>query len=178
MKPANAKETTTHSTPPLWKRSPIRTGALAVMIALGAATAFITVVPAARAFADGMGDNPHASFFAAMHGGHSHADMHAHFEKVLDEAGVGDAQKQQIHAIMKDAMDAEHADMASFHASLKQLKTLLAATTIDEAAIATVRAEQDRLMLATSHRMADTMIAVARVLTPEQRAKLGAEIDG
>jgi len=54
---------------------------------------------------------------------------------------------------------------------------MTAAATSCETAVARVRSEQDQLMLGTSHRLSDTMLAVARVLTPAQRAKLGEEID-
>ena len=91
--------------------------------------------------------------------------------------GANDAQKQQIHALMKQAMTAEHADMENYHASFGHLKTLLAADPIDDTAIATLRTEQDRLALSASRRLSDTAVAVAHILTPAQRVKLGAEID-
>jgi len=177
MKRSNPNETngSTSHTP---KRPWIRTGALAAAIALGAATTVFAIAPGARALAaghDGAG-GPHA-LFASMHGGHSPDEMHAHFDQVLSDAGTNPAQRAQIHAIMKQAMDAEHADMQRFHESCERLKTVLTASVIDDAAIRSIRAEQDRLVVATSHRLSDTMVAVARVLTPAQRAKLGADID-
>lgn len=156
------------------KHKLIRATALTAAIAFGSATTFMAVATSAQAVA--MHAGGHDSMMMGMHG-HSPEDMHKHFDKVLTEAGASDAQKQQIHAIMKDAMDAEHADMKSFHDGVHQLKTLLTAETIDEAAIARVRDQQDQLMLATSHRLSDTMVAVAKVLDPAQREKLGAEID-
>jgi Spy/CpxP family protein refolding chaperone len=166
--------TTNPSDQPNWKHKLIRATALAGALAFGTATMYLAVVPAAQALA--MHSGGHDSFMAGMHG-HSPEEMHKHFDKVLTEAGASDAQKQQIHTIMKDAMDAEHADMKSFHESCKQLKTLLTAETIDEAAIAKVRDQQDQLLLATSHRVSDALVAAAKVLNPAQRAKLGAEID-
>lgn len=167
---------TTSTDRPNWKHKLIRATALAAAIAFGSATTFMAVTTSAQAFA--MHAGGHDSMMMGMHGSHSPEEMHKHFDKVLTEAGASDAQKQQIHAIMKDAMDAEHADMKSFHDSVHQMKNLLAAETIDEAAIARVRGQQDQLVLATSHRLSDTMLAVAKVLNPAQRAKLGAEIDG
>jgi Spy/CpxP family protein refolding chaperone len=167
----------TQTTGPNRKHKLIRAAALTAAILVGTATTMLAVVPAARAFAAHSDMHDHDSFFASMHGGHSPEQMHAHFDKVLSEAGVSDDQKQQIHGLMKDAMVAEHADMQRFHDSCAQLKTLLTADPIDDAAIQKVRDEQDQLMLATSHRLSDTLIAVAKVLTPEQRSKLGAEID-
>jgi Spy/CpxP family protein refolding chaperone len=181
MKPTHTPSNQTESAQtarPNRKDTLLRATVLTAAIAIGATTLLLSVSPTARAFAMHGGGSDGDSFIAQMHGGgHSHADMHAHFDKVMTEAGIDDARKQQIHGIMKDAMDAEHADMKSFHDSCSQLKTLLTAETIDDAAIAQVRAEQDRLALATSHRLSDTMVAVAKVLTPAQRAKLGAEID-
>jgi len=179
MKSRTPKESTqTPSKRPNWKRRLIRASALTAAIVVGTTTMLLSLSPAARAFAMHSGGDEQGSFFERMHGGaHSQAQMHAHFDKVLTEAGASDAQKQQIHTIMKSAMTDEHADLQRFHATFDQLKTLLTASSIDDAAIANVRAEQDRLMLATSHRMSDTAVAVARVLTPQQREKLGAEID-
>lgn len=178
MKRTTTTDSTQMRSDPDMKHTLIRTGALAAAILIGTTAALLSIVPASRAFAESTGTGGHESFFASMHGGgHSHAGMHAHFDKVLTEAGASDSQKQQIRAIMKDAMIAEHADMETFHDGVKQLKTLLTADAIDDAGIASVRTEQDRLLLATSHRLSDTMVAVAKVLTPAQRAKLGAEID-
>jgi len=166
---------TTSSDQPSWKHKLIRATALAAAIAFGTTTTFTAVAYSAQAFATHAGG--HDSMMMGTHGGHSPEEMHKHFDKVLTEAGASDAQKQQIHTIMKDAMDAEHADMKSFHDSCKQLKRLLTAETIDESAIAKLRDQQDQLMLATSHRLSDTMVAIAKVLNPAQREKLGAEID-
>jgi Spy/CpxP family protein refolding chaperone len=150
---------------------------LAALVMVGATTFYVVASPYALALADAPGASDGRSFMERMHGMHSHADMHAHFDKVMTEAGVDDAQKQQIHAIMKAAMTDEHADMQRFHDNLGQFKTLLSAPRIDDTAIAIVRTEQDRLVLATSRRMSDTAVKVAKMLTPEQRAKLAGEID-
>jgi len=166
---------TTTTNQPNWKHKLLRATALTAAIAFGTATTFTAVTYSAQAFA--MHAGGHDSMMMGMHGGHSPEEMHKHFDKVLTEAGASDAQKQQIHAIMKDAMDAEHADMKSFHDNMRQMKTLLTADTIDVAAIDKVRDQQDQLLLATSHRVTDTLVAAAKVLNPEQRAKLGAEID-
>jgi Spy/CpxP family protein refolding chaperone len=167
------------NTDPKRSRKPTfpRNLALVAMIAAGAATLFAVASPIARAITDAPPADSSMSFMERMHGMHSHADMHAHFEKVMTEAGVEPSRQQQIHAIMKAAMTDEHADMQRFHDNLRQLKTLLTAAQIDDTAVATVRREQDRLVLATSQRMSDAAVKVAKMLTSEQRAKLGAQID-
>jgi Spy/CpxP family protein refolding chaperone len=168
----------TSSRGPNWKAIALRSFALTTTIAVGTTAVYLTAVPSARATTTNSTTEASGSFFQQMHGGaHSHEEMHAHFDKVLTEAGASDAQKQQIQAIMKQAMDTEHADMQNYHASVGRLNTLLTANPIDDAAVATLRAEQDRLALAASRGLSDTAVAVARVLTPSQRVKLGEEID-
>ena len=169
--------TATSSHGPNWKAIALRSFALTAAIAVGTTAVYLTAVPSARATTTNSTTEASGSFLQ-MHGAaHSHEEMHAHFDKVLTEAGASDAQKQKIQAIMKQAMDTEHADMQDYHASVGRLKTLLTATPIDDSAVATLRAEQDRLALAASRGLSDTAVAVARVLTPTQRVKLGAEID-
>jgi Spy/CpxP family protein refolding chaperone len=176
----NTKTTTltaTSSHGPNWKAIALRSFALTAAIAVGTTAVYLTAVPSARATTTNSTTEASGSFLQ-MHGAaHSHEEMHAHFDKVLTEAGASDAQKQKIQAIMKQAMDTEHADMQDYHASVGRLKTLLTANPIDDSAVATLRAEQDRLALAASRGLSDTAVAVARVLTPTQRVKLGAEID-
>ena len=150
---------------------------IALTAALGAGMTVMYAATAPSAFAgtaiagiDGTG------WFERMHG-HSHAQVHAHFDQVLTKAGVNAAQKQQIHLIASDAMTAEHADMQRYHATFARLRTLLTASRIDEASVDAVRAEQDQLALATSRRLSETTIAIAKVLTPDQRRAVGAQID-
>lgn len=159
----------------IWKHKFIRSTALTAALAFGTVTTFMAATASAKELA--MHAGGHDSFLTGMHGSHSPEQMHAHFDKVLTEAGASGALKQQIHAIMKDAMDAEHADMQYFHESCRELKTLLTAATIDEAAISKVRDQQDQLLLATSHRLSGTLVAAAKVLNPAQRAKLSVVID-
>lgn len=163
---------------PHWKATLLRSFALTAILAVGSTAVYLTVAGPARAGSAATTADNGGSFFQRMHGGaQSPEELHAHFDKVLTEAGASDAQKQQIHALMKQAMTDEHADMQNYHASFGHLKGLLTADPIDTAAIATLRTEQDRLALLASHRLSDTAVAVARILTPAQRVKLSAEID-
>ena len=149
-----------------WKSGLLRTAVLGGAVGLGLAAMAAISAPQAPA-----GDDP-----AAMMEQH-HAQMQKHFDQVLGEIGASDEQKQQIHGLFKDAMTAEQGDMKQFHQNLGQLKTLLTAADIDEAAVAKVRGDQDQLLLATSHRVGDTLLAAAKVLTPAQRQMLAAHID-
>lgn len=161
---------------PISSRAPrlpsLRVVALTLGIGLAATMAYAATAPAPHALS--ATDAP--SWMERMHG-HSHAQMHAHFEQVLVDAGTSPAQRQQIHGIMKAAMEAEHADMRAYHASCGQLKDLLDTPAIDQGALAAVRLDQDRLALAMSRRLSDTALRVAQVLTPDQRRTLGGEID-
>ncbi|WP_407909091.1 Spy/CpxP family protein refolding chaperone [Lysobacter claricitrinus] len=109
---------------------------------------------------------------------HGHADVHAHVDQVLAKAGATEAQRQQIESITHEAMAAEHADMARYHASLGEMKRLLAAPRIDVAAVERVRSQQDQFLLDTNRRLTETLLRTANVLTPAQRQALSAEIDG
>ena len=159
---------------PRWTHRLIWGGALVVAVAVGGMTLFLGASPDARAVAANAGGGGPDAFFAHMHGGgQDHARMHAHFDKVLDDAGVSEAQKLQIHAIMKTALADTHTDLQRYHAGVGQLTTLLTEEPIDDAAIATLGAGQDRLAVATSQRLTGAVVAAARVLTPAQRVKLG-----
>ena len=98
-----------------------------------------------------------------------HAMVMNHLEQVADELGLSDDQVTQIRAILDDA----HAQGEALRASHEDLRTegiaLFTAETIDRQAIEDHR--QDMLLAANEGTMlmADTMAAVAEVLTPEQR---------
>jgi len=150
-----------------WKNGLLRTAVLGGAVGLGLAAMAAISAPRAPA----AGDEP----MAMMQQHHEH--MKQHFDQVLTEIGASDAQKQQIDGLFKDAMTAEHADMEQFHDNMGKLKTLLTAADIDEAAVTQLRGEQDQLLLSTSHRIGDTLLAAAKVLTPEQRQALSTHID-
>lgn len=144
----------------------LRTTVLGGVLGLGMAAMAAISAPATPA-----ADDP-----AALMEQH-HARMQKHFDKVMTEIGASAEQKQQIGALVKDAMTAEHADIKQFHANLGQLKTLLAANDIDEAAVAKLRGQQDQLLLSADQRFTDTLVASARLLSPAQRQMLAAHID-
>jgi Spy/CpxP family protein refolding chaperone len=158
---------------PRWKPAVGRVVALGAAAALGMSASWLVLSPAAFA-ADGLTPGP--SLLATLHGEHA-ARMHAHAEQVLTDAGVSDAQKKQIRALVEDAMVYQRADFARYHASLRDMKLLLTADTVDAKAVAAVRAEQDELLLAGNRRLVDTFVAAANVLTPQQRKAVGGELD-
>ncbi|CAM3889862.1 Spy/CpxP family protein refolding chaperone [Roseateles saccharophilus] len=95
-----------------------------------------------------------------------------HMEHVLDLVNATDAQRSQIEAIFKAA----HQDLAGQRDSGRQLHeqmaALFTAPNIDAAAIESVRAQMSAQHDAASKRMSQAGIDAARVLTPEQRAKI------
>jgi len=149
---------------------------MAVAMAGGATTVYVMSTPSARAGTQSSVHDDSPSWIARMHG-HSHADLRAHFDGVLAQAGVTDPQKQAIDGIVHDAMLAEHADMARYHAAAGELKQRLVASRIDETAVERIRTEQDRVAVDASRTLSEAAIQVARLLTPTQRQAIGGEID-
>lgn len=147
--------------------------AIAIGIVASATYAATTSPPATHGVPDPLA---HASWMAHLHGA-SHAQHRARFEQLMEQAGTSQAQRQQIDALVARAMSGEHADMHAYHDRCGDLKALLAAPRIDAAAVARVRDEQDRLAVAMSQRLTDTAVAIAHVLTPEQRRQVEAGID-
>ena len=94
-------------------------------------------------------------------------------EHLLDAVNATDAQRSQIEAIFKAARQ----DLAGQRdAGMKlhqQMATLYTAANIDAAAIEAVRAQISAQHETASKRLSQASIDAARVLTPEQRAKIG-----
>ncbi|GAB3356284.1 Spy/CpxP family protein refolding chaperone [Lysobacter tyrosinilyticus] len=154
----------------------IRALAFALALVAGVGTLYVATTPKAEAAASLAQVASNGGLLAHLHG-QDHAAMHDHFQKVLDEVGTDPAQKQQIQTIVRRAMDDQHADLRRYHDSMTRLKTLLTAPGIDLNAVDAVRTEQEQLAAATSRRITDTALAVAKVLTPAQRQKLGTALD-
>ena len=158
-----------------WRKRLLQGVALSSALAVGVAV--VQLAPSHYAYAAGEAAGPHGPGpFGAM--GEQHRQMmHDHMQRVLADAGVGDAQRAKIDAIVKATMDDQHADMERMHADMKLMKDLLTAPTIDTAKFNTVRAEQEQLAIQTTRRLADTALAIAQQLTPQQRQALGTQID-
>jgi periplasmic protein CpxP/Spy len=120
----------------------------------------------------------------AMHHmmGHGRGDMHAmamaHVTKMLDEVGASADQKSRVEAILHAGlgpMAGLHGDMAQTHAGLH---AILAARTIDRAALEQLRAAEIARIDEASWTMTKALADAAEVLTPEQRAKLATLMAG
>jgi protein CpxP len=107
----------------------------------------------------------------ARHGG-DEMMMGGHIEHLLDMVDATDAQRAQIKQIMdaaKQDLKAQHSGGRSLH---EQGMALFSAPNIDAAAIEALRVQISAQRETASKRMSQAMVEAARVLTPEQRAKL------
>jgi Spy/CpxP family protein refolding chaperone len=101
-----------------------------------------------------------------------HAMMEAHLDKALTAADATPDQKARIHEILKGAMQSImplHKQMEEAHGSLHRL---LAAPTVDRAALETLRADEIAQLDQASKTLVGALADAAEVLTPAQRAKL------
>ncbi len=98
--------------------------------------------------------------------------MAGRMEHLLDMVDASDAQRAQVKQIMdaaKQDLSAQRADGRSLH---EQRMSLFTAPNIDAAAIEALRQQMSAQHELVSKRMSQAMVDAARVLTPEQRAKL------
>lgn len=111
-------------------------------------------------------------------GGPGHGEMFGggsrHMGKMLDMVDATDAQRAQI----KQIHEAAAADMKPLHDAGRSLRDrsrqlLISPNAVDRGAAESLRLEMLALHDKVSKRRLDAMLAVADVLTPEQRAKIG-----
>ena len=91
---------------------------------------------------------------------------------MLDLVNATDAQRSQIDAIFKTARQDLAGQREAGMKLHQQMATLYTATNIDAAAIEATRAQISAQREAASKRLSQASIDAARVLTPEQRAKI------
>lgn len=110
-------------------------------------------------------------------GGHMGMRFAEHrFEKVMEEIGASDEQQDKIFAIV-DRTRAELRPMGrEFRGMHEEVAALLTAPTIDKAAVEALRAKRIAEVDEASKKAVAAVVEAAEVLTPEQRAKLAAEI--
>ena len=144
-----------------WPRVMALAGVLACGVALGAGGA-----AAVAAGMDPMGWRQGARLAFVQH-----AVTHA-----LDSVGASAAQEAKVHDIIA-AKFVEIAPKPDDHAALrKQALDLLAAPTIDRAAVERLRADAVTMFDAKSKAIVGGLLDVADQLTPPQRAQLAAEV--
>jgi len=102
--------------------------------------------------------------------------MGSRVEFMLDLAEVSDVQRAQIKSILDAARNDLKPQQQNARALRQQAMTLFGAPTLDPAALEAVRQQQQLHHELVSKRMGQAMIAVAQVLTPEQRAKIASKL--
>jgi len=141
-----------------WRR--VAVAALAGSIAMGAGF---------QAFAHG---RHHGGSHAAMDPAKMDQRVESMVERMLGRVNATEEQRVKVTAIAKQAA----ADLRAIRGTRGELRSkgmaLLAAPTVDRAAIEALRVEQIKLADDASKRMAQALADTAEVLTPEQRAKL------
>jgi Spy/CpxP family protein refolding chaperone len=95
-----------------------------------------------------------------------------HMDHLLDMVNATDSQRSQIEAIFKAAKQDLSGQREAGMKLHQQMATLYTATNVDAAAIEAVRVQMSAQHEAASKRLSQASIDAARVLTPEQRAKI------
>lgn len=93
-------------------------------------------------------------------------------EHMLDVVNATDAQRSQVEAIFKAARQDLGGQREAGMKLHQQMAALFTAPNIDAAAIEALRAQMSAQHDAASKRMSQAAIDAARVLTPEQRARI------
>jgi Spy/CpxP family protein refolding chaperone len=140
------------------------------MVAIVAALA--AILGGALAFAHS-GGGQHGPMMA----GRSTDDHLEHVQMMLTKIGASDAQKTQIEAILKPALDDMKATHEAHFAAFKQFHEAISAPSIDRAQLETLRAAQVKLLDDASKRLVIAISDAAEVLSPDQRAALAQEIE-
>jgi periplasmic protein CpxP/Spy len=144
-----------------WRRTFAFVGVLVGGVALGAGGFAV-----AAAGADNLGWKQGARL-ALVQGAVSHA---------LDSVGANAAQEAKVHDIIAIKFAEIAPDPAQHEAMRKQALELLAAPTIDRAAIEKMRADAIANLDAKSKTLVGGLLDIADQLTPQQRTALTAEI--
>lgn len=124
------------------------------------------------------------------HGGHGgHAMMGGaggfmggpqHVERMVDrllrDVDATEQQRTQIRQIAQAAATDLQGQRESGRELREQMRSLFTQPNVDAAAAESLRQQSIARMDASSRRMTQAMVDIARVLTPEQRAKLGEQM--
>jgi periplasmic protein CpxP/Spy len=154
-------------------RPSLQRGVRRVLLATAVAVASATAL---SAWAQPM----HAGMMGGEHGGGGHHGMHGAGEhtgrmldNMLDGLNATDAQRAQIKQIAQAAETDMKAQRDAGRALRDKQMQIFAAPNVDAAAAESVRAQMSAQHDQTSRRMTQAMLDAAKVLTPEQRVKLG-----
>jgi periplasmic protein CpxP/Spy len=139
---------------------------LATLVAVSSATALSAWAQPMMGGHEGRG---------GMHGGHEGGagGLGRMFDHMLDGLNATDAQRAQIKQIATAAETDLKAQREAGRALHEKQMQIFAAPNVDAAAAEAVRAQLSAQHDQASRRMNQAMLDAAKVLTPEQRAKLG-----
>ena len=151
-------------------RAPARPAHRGVRWVVLSALLAVSATVAISAWAQPMGHGPGGG--GMMFGG-SPERVARGVDHMLDGLGATDAQRTQINQIAQAAADDLKAQRESTRALRDKGMQIFAAPTVDAAAAESVRQQLGVKHDEASRRTLQAMLDVSRVLTPEQRAKLG-----
>ncbi len=154
---------------------PKRSGPSGLTFVVGIGLAALIAIGAGAAIAQGIGKGPMAGM--GGFGGHMGMRFAEHrFERIMDEIDATDEQQDRIWAIV-DRTRAEMRPMGrEFRGMREEVAALLTAPTIDKAAVEALRVKRIAEVDEASKKAVAAIVEAAEVLTPEQRAKLAAEM--
>jgi periplasmic protein CpxP/Spy len=139
--------------------------AITAGVVLALASSFALVAMARPGHSGGAGDFGGLGFFGGPH-----------LERMLDSVNATEAQRTQIKQIMKSATDEMKAQRTAGGNLQEKALQLFTQPTVDATAVETLRQQMLQQHDQSSRRVSQAMIEVSRVLTPEQRAQLGAQM--
>jgi Spy/CpxP family protein refolding chaperone len=147
----------------------VRSAVLAAVVTTVAAVALTVQAQEHGAGWDGHGPG-------AMFGGGPEHHLAHRLDRMLDGLGATDAQRTQIRQIaLAAARDIKTQRDAERDLHQREL-ALLAAPSVDAAAAESLRQQTEALHDQSSKRMLQSVLDISKVLTPEQRAKIGARL--
>lgn len=153
-------------------RSPRRSlkGVLLAVVLGVAAVASVPVVAA------GFGHHGHHGHHAMMGGPGGFMGEPQHVERMVDhllrDLNATEQQRTQIRQIAQSAANDLKGNREAGRQLHEQMRSLLAQPDIDAAAVESLRQQSIARMDAASRRQTQAMVDMARVLTPEQRARI------
>lgn len=139
------------------------------IVAGGVAVLALAGIGAAGAMGGGEAMGHRFMEIGMQHGGHFAARG---FGRALDAVDATAEQEDRIWAIVDGARAELRPTMRGFRDTRTTVMELMAAPTIDRAAVEKLRAERIAAIDEASKKMTAAAIEAAEVLTPEQRAKL------
>jgi Spy/CpxP family protein refolding chaperone len=93
-------------------------------------------------------------------------------DHLLSEVDASKEQKAKASEIVKKSVSTGAPIAEQLRSNHQKIMSLLSAKEIDKAAVEQLRLDQLKTMDEASRQMSQTMLAIAEILTPEQRAKL------